>query len=149
MSLQLFCGEALCKKPITLPPGSTAWPLACPACGTPLYPKDVLDRLPDRHNESKPAALMTVRGGARVAVTSTDLGAASPGSAAAATRPSAAATDPTADVDRLLAMVELDPQATAPAPAPVRGASLKRTPALLLGAAVLLVVIALAVLASR
>jgi len=153
MSIQLFCGEALCKKPVTLPPGPAAWPLSCPACRTPLYPRDVLEKLPDREIQSKPAALMIVRGGARVAVTSAEIDAAAPRSAAAVAPPRAAATDPAAEADRLLAMVDLEPRTPAPGggmiPAERTPARATRGPALLLGAAVLVLVIVLAVLASR
>src|SRR5690349_19741520 len=97
----LFCGDALCKARLTSSVATTGpWPLRCDACGTALYPVDVLDRLPPNALEPKRAELMTERAGVRVSVRSTEL----------SRPPRAAAANPgDADVDRILAMVELNP----------------------------------------
>jgi hypothetical protein len=112
---RFYCGEALCKTAVTVPAGaSPPWPIRCPACGTALYPTDVLDRLPPSEFEPKRAELMIERGGRRVAVASRELGAPRQ---LDVPRPASAPDD---DADRILAMVDLGP--TAPADAPGRGA---------------------------
>lgn len=98
--MKVFCGESLCKKLVApTPPRTGPWPVRCGACRTALYPADLLARLPPNELEPSSAELMTERGGKRVAVSSKDL--------QEATATIAPADD--ADVDRILAMVELDP----------------------------------------
>lgn len=101
MSVKLFCGDALCKSPIPAAPSRAGpWPLRCASCRTALYPSDVLSTLLPNELEPKRAELMAQRGGLRVAITSAELSPA----------PSAPADDDVG-LDRLLAMVELDPAA--------------------------------------
>jgi hypothetical protein len=105
---KFYCGEALCKTAVTVPTGaSPPWPIRCPACGTALYPTDVLDRLPASELEPKRAELLTERGGRRVAVASRELDASRPAFASAPRSKSAHA--PADDADRILAMVDLGP----------------------------------------
>jgi hypothetical protein len=111
-SPELFCGEALCKKAVALPAGYASWPLRCPACGTALYPVDILARTPLNELEPKRAALATKRGGQRRDVTSAELSrpeqARGRAGRDAPAGPSASATTSSDGVDRILAMVDLD-----------------------------------------
>jgi hypothetical protein len=110
MPLKVFCGEALCKAPVTLgAPRTPPWPIACGACGAALYPTDVLVRLPPSQVETKRAALMTERDGLRVAASSADF----------PERSRLPATPPPAidDVDRILAQVDVNPSAATAPPA--------------------------------
>lgn len=101
----MFCGEALCKAPIpAAPPASGPWPLRCPSCAAALYPADVLASLLPSQRAAKAAELMVERGAAREPITSDQL------RAAPAPRAEASSGDD-GGLDRLLAMVELDPAA--------------------------------------
>ena len=107
----LFCGDAICKRPVSLPSGaSPPWPVRCPECGTALYPTDVLDRLPASELEPKRAELMRERDGRRVAVVSHELDAPRPASVKNVSNPDTAA-------DRILEKVHLDPATSEVAPA--------------------------------
>ncbi|MFT3772403.1 MAG: hypothetical protein QM820_43975 [Minicystis sp.] len=111
MPPRLFCGDALCKAPLTTMPRADAkWPVHCGSCGAALYPADVLGRTPPSEAEPKRAELMTERGGLRVPVES-----------AALTRAPAAGAGDEPDVDRILAMVDMGPLA-APERRPRRAA---------------------------
>lgn len=132
MTLALFCGEALCKSPITLAgTGARRWPVRCDACGTSLYPTDVLARLPPNELEPRRAQLMKVRGGARFPAVSADFSAPPPGAGKKANKkggkkarppaPKKGGVDATSRaVDRLLGMVDVapEPDDTPPGPTP-------------------------------
>ncbi|APR76153.1 Hypothetical protein A7982_01500 [Minicystis rosea] len=106
MVAKLYCGEALCKAAVTAPGAKDApWPIRCASCGTALYPRDVLARLPPNELEPKRGELTTERAGRRVPIDAKDLQAAQP----------PAAPSDAGDVDRILAMVELDPGGARPA----------------------------------
>jgi hypothetical protein len=97
----LFCGEALCKKPVAVPAGFTCWPLRCPECGTSLYPADVLARTPVDELVPKRAALMIERSGVRHEARSAELAVT-------------AAAEADATVNQILAMVETGEAAAGP-----------------------------------
>jgi len=95
--MKLFCGDAICKKPVevdrdTHPP----WPIRCDACGTSLYPGDVLSAAHPDALEPKRGELMAEVEGRRVSVSSKEL---------APLKADADAGDAD-DVDRLMDMVE-------------------------------------------
>jgi hypothetical protein len=73
--MQAYCSDPLCKRAVALPAGNT-WPVRCDACGTMLYPADVLERMLPQDLAPKPGTLMGDRGGRRVALGSADLPAA-------------------------------------------------------------------------
>jgi hypothetical protein len=130
-----FCGDALCKARL---PSSAAtdgpWPRRCDTCGTALYPVDVLERLPSNELEPKRAELMTERAGVRVSVRSTELSQPS-------RAPAASSGD--GDVDRILAMVELNPTS-------VEVPSRRRPTVVLIGVVVAaIVLLAIIVVATR
>jgi len=107
VTTKLYCGDALCKAPVHITPArSGPWPVRCAACGTALYPADVLASLPANELEPRRGELMAERAGIRVAVSSKEL----PQAAAAPAATGAESTDD-GSLDRLLAMVELDPAA--------------------------------------
>lgn len=107
MSAALFCGDPMCKRSVPIPP-ATRWPLFCPACAAALYPKDLKDKLP--RDDLKPRAmdLMTEAGGSRVPMDSKQaemlIGSPKPGAAAGP-----------ANLDNILRMVNIDPEAAAAA----------------------------------
>jgi hypothetical protein len=98
MALEFFCGEALCKRPVEMAGPAPHWPVRCAACGTPLYPADVLAHLPANELEPKRGELTIERNGVRV-----------PFASEGARLPKVAARGIDDDADRLLAIVELDP----------------------------------------
>ena len=100
--MQLFCGEPMCKRQVAQP-AAVSWPLRCSACGTALYPSDVLRSTPANELEPKVAELMTEKRGARVAVTSADFSTPRTRDAQASAQAAA--------IDRLLDRVDVDPQA--------------------------------------
>lgn len=94
--MQIFCGDALCKKPLAGTPSREGpWPVRCPSCSAPLYPEDILAKTPSRLVEPNRALLMTQKGSGRVALNASDLA------------PGPADTAPSVEerVDRLLDMV--------------------------------------------
>jgi len=87
--MKLFCGDAICKKPVAAAPDEPKpWPIRCDACGTWLYPGDVLSKSQPDDLEPKRGELMTEVDGRRVSVSAKDLASDSD------------------DVDRLMDMVE-------------------------------------------
>lgn len=103
--MKLFCGDAICKKPVVADlDKAKPWPVRCDACGTSLYPGDVLsDSRPD-DLEPKRGELMTEKDGKRVPISSSELGA---GDAKRDASPASRIDPPDDDeVDRLMNMVE-------------------------------------------
>ncbi|HEY4122191.1 MAG TPA: hypothetical protein VGM56_30195 [Byssovorax sp.] len=129
MAIALFCGDALCKASVELTRGrEPPWPVRCEKCGTSLYPGDVFERLPANELEPKRGELLTERAGRRVAVASAELWTPAPAKAA-----------PEAELAKLLSMVDIGE----PRPTPWGGRSV------IVGVAVALIVVAVAVLLVR
>ena len=107
MSVELFCGDPMCKRPVTIPAG-TSWPFFCPSCAAALYPRDLKDKLV--RDDLKPRAmdLMTDSRGMRVPIDAAQL---EKGTRSASPRAKAGPTD----LDAILDMVDIDPAAAASA----------------------------------
>ena len=97
MGRQLYCGDPICKKPVEVTKNDPApWPIRCGSCGIALYPSDVLEQSQGSELEPRRGQLMTEHRGSRVAITSEQLLSSS----------GQTAKRKSADVDRLLAMVD-------------------------------------------
>ena len=136
----LYCGEALCKRQLSVRlDGAALWPIRCPHCGVSLYPYDVMRSTPISVLEPQRAELQAeTDAGRRAAISAAELRLL-----AGAGRAPAAEADSDGAVDRLLDMVDLGAE-----PAPERPARSSRW--LIAGGLVAgLIVLALALLALR
>jgi len=108
--MELFCGDAMCKRPaadaVAAQRKPEPWPVRCPACGTSLYPQDVLDVSRPDDLAPKRAALMVEQDGRRQPFTT------------AMVRSDQQPAVSTADAERILAMVDV-PGETSPQRGPM------------------------------